>query len=140
MVSELQKIKRGTTVKDFEKKDYTYLTTPGYVGDDFEIFKQVRNFPAIFVNSDTQGFEGRPSRRYRSAWDILLTIYVKSDHHIEEAMSDVIDDVLIALSQDVGRGGHANATFLVRADVQTRFFKPYGLAELTFTVVYHFGV
>lgn len=140
MVSELQKIKQGTIVKDFEGNDYTYLTTPGFVGDDFEIFKQVRNFPAIFVNSDTQGFEGQPSRRYRSPWDILLTIYVKSDHHIEERMSDVIDDIIVALSQDITRGGHANATYIVRADTQTRLFKPYGVGELTFTIVYHFGV
>lgn len=140
IVSELQKIKQGTTVKDFEGNDYAYLTTPGFVGDDFEIFKQVRNFPAIFVNGDTQSFEGQPSRRYRSSWDILLTVYVKSDHHIEQRMSDVIDDIIVALSQDITRGGYVNATYIVSADVQTRLFKPYGLAELTFTVVYYFGV
>jgi len=140
MVDSLKLIKKDDEVQKFGGEGtHQYSHTPGEVSLDFDEWAHVRYFPAIFVNSQAQSFEGNPGRYYKSTWDILVTIYVKNNEDLEEILSDVIDDVVVALHQDVKRGGNAVATYLSRAEIESRF-RPYGMAELTFTVTYHFGV
>jgi hypothetical protein len=145
LVSEIEKIKKGDVVQKFVadnsgSADYTYKTTPRLVDKDFELWTAVHAFPAVFVSSGDATLEGKPSRPYREAWEVILTLYVKNNSDIELELSDLIEDVMIAINQDITRGGCAIATFVTRIDTETRLQKGYGLAEIGVTILYHYGV
>lgn len=144
MVDAIKSIRKGVTVQKLVEqdgtRDHTYATTPRLVSKDFELWTSCSAFPAVFVNSGDAVVEGMPARQHRMAWDVAVMIYVHNNSDIELMLSDVVEDVLIALYQDITRGGHAVATFVTRIDTETRLQKGYGLAEITFTVLYHFGL
>lgn len=145
LVSEIEKIKTGDVVQKFladtgGSADYTYKTTPRLVDKDFELWTGVHTFPAVFVSSGDATLEGKPSRQYRESWEVILTLYVRNNSSVEEELSDLIEDVMIAINQDITRGGCAQATFVNRIDTETRLQKGYGLAEIGITILYHYGV
>lgn len=139
LVDTIKSIKRGDTVQRFDGTDYTYKHTPREVSDDFEIWTNCASFPTIFVNSMNQGFKGEPSHRVRCSWGLVITIYVKSNEGVEQTLSEVLEDVLIAINQDITRGSFANHTNPTGIETETRAVKPYALAELFVDVVYHTG-
>jgi hypothetical protein len=144
MVDTLKTIRKNEVVQKFViengSRDYTYTATPKLVSKDFELWTGCQTFPAIFVNSGDAITEGQPTKQHRVAWDVSVMIYVKNDSGVEEKLSGLIEDVLIALYQDIERGGYATATFVTRIDTETRLQKGYGLAEIIFTIIYHFGL
>ena len=140
MVDAVKTIEKGDVVQDAEGNDYTYQETPRIVSKDFELWTNVKSFPAVFVNSETADFDGYKQRRYRSEDLFVITCYVKNNSDIEDRLDEVVCDVIMAISQDIKRGGIASGTILSRAEFETRLIRPYGMAELFVRVLYHFGV
>lgn len=139
MVDTLGSIRAGAQVLDFLAKPYTFNFTPGIVSSDFQLWTTCHAFPAYFVNSNNDGYEWMPSRRYKGTANITVTIYVKHTRDVEQMLHKAINDVRMALMQDVTRGGAATATFPQNANKETRKYVPYGLCEMNVVVLYHSG-
>jgi len=140
LVTTLKGISKDDVIQDGEGNDYTYLHTPGRVDDDFEIWTEVREFPAFFVSERNQNTEGYHGRRYRGPGEIVVTIYVKDKRDMPKKLAESVLDAVMAIHQDNSRGGLAQATFMTRIEKETRAVKPYGIAEIYLTVLEHFGV
>lgn len=140
LVTTLKGITKGTVVKDFETNNYTYKHTPAEVDDNFKIWTNVREFPAFFVSERNETFEGQHQRRYRGSGEVVITVYVKDEDGMPRKLSECVLDAVMAIHQDIKRGGTANASFLARIEKETRAVKPYGIAEIYLTVLEHFGV
>lgn len=139
LVKTLGSIKQGVQVNDFLGAPYVYNFTPGIVSSDFQLWTTVKAFPAYFVNSGDTGYEWFPSRRVKSTANISITIYVYHTHDVEKMLHRAVQDVIVAMMQDVTRGGVATATFPQICAKETRRYVPYGLAEIKSVVLYHTG-
>jgi hypothetical protein len=141
IVDTLAAIKKGDTITSrITGLEYTYKRTPQSVSDDFEMWDGVQAFPSYFVNSSSARVEGLPSRRYRMLWDIQVVAYTKNNENLEAEVSDMVDDIVMAMHNDITRGGLVTQTILTNIDIETRMIKPYGFTELTFQVTKHFDV
>jgi hypothetical protein len=133
-------IKGDTITSRITGQTYTFKRTPRIVSNDFEMWDAAGEFPSFFVNSSIASFDGKPSRRYRMTWDIQIVAYALNNNELEPEISDMIDDIVMVMHNDITRGGLVTQTILTGIDVETRMIKPYGFAELTFQVTKHFDV